>query len=217
MSVTHARTRVEMQTAREAWAAVRPRSSADALRSLPAWRLLEALPNEAAADSDPSSAPAIPTVEGFPLCTEDGRVQISASHAGASRAGATMTVFLLISFAGARSPGFPRLTAADAAQDAAVATAASQLIPALRQGVAMPASKRAVPVAPDGMPLFGYVPGFDTGRVVVAIGEMQNALGFARTGASIMRFCVCLHIGNVSLMLPTPIRSTRVAGLCDGD
>ena len=182
-----------MQTARETWAAVRPRSSADALRSLPAWRLLEALPNEAAADSEPSSSSAIPTIEGFPLCTEDGRVQISAIHAGASHAEAIALAHTLTSFAGVRSSGFPRPAAAVVAQDAAVAAAASQLIPALRQGVAMPDSKRVVPVAPDGLPLFGYVPGFDTGRVVVAVGEMQHALGFARTGASIsearMRFC----------------------------
>lgn len=72
-----------MQTARNAWAARRPRAGVDALRSLPAWRLLEALPNEAAADSAPSTSPAIPTVEGFPMCTEDGRVLISHTGAGA--------------------------------------------------------------------------------------------------------------------------------------
>ena len=88
-----------MQTAREAWAAVRPRSSADALRLLPAWRLLEALPNEAAADFDPSSSPAIPTIEGFPICTEDARVQISATHAGASHAEAFAFARALTSFA----------------------------------------------------------------------------------------------------------------------
>ena len=109
MSVTHARARVTMQKAREAWAAVRPRSSADALRSLPAWRLLEALPNETAADSDPSSSPAIPTIEGFPLCTEDGRVQISAIHAGASHAEAvafarTLTSFAALSLQVSRGP-----------------------------------------------------------------------------------------------------------------
>ena len=93
-SVAHTCARVAMQTARDVWAAVRPRSSVDALRSLPVWRLLEALPNQADADSDPSSSPAIPTVEGFPLCTEDGRVQISARHAGASRANASTLVHM---------------------------------------------------------------------------------------------------------------------------
>ena len=73
-----------MQAAREAWTAVRPRGGVDALRSLPAWRLLEPLPNEAAEDTGPSAA--IPTVEGFPLCTEDCRVQVGARNAGAELA-----------------------------------------------------------------------------------------------------------------------------------
>jgi hypothetical protein len=45
-------------------------------------------------------------------------------------------------------------------------------------------SARLVPAAPDGLPLFGYAPGFEEGRIVVAVGEMQHALGFARSGAS---------------------------------
>ena len=87
MRLLSLRSRSRAQTTRSAWATVRPRAGADALRALPAWRLLETLPSEADADSDRSASPELTTIDGFPLCTEDGRVQTSACHAGAYACG----------------------------------------------------------------------------------------------------------------------------------
>ena len=60
----------------------------------------------------------------------------------------------------------------------------------------MKTSARIVPAAPDGLPLFGYAPGFEAGRIVVAVGEMQHTLGFARSGA--LRLC-CSVVNRLAL------------------
>lgn len=98
------------------------------------------------------------------------RVEANALHADASQ----LRSLLL---------GSANSASAAAAEDASVAAAAAQLVSTLTQGAAAKTSARLVPAAPDGLPLFGYAPGFEQGRILVAVGEMQHALGFARSGA----------------------------------
>ena len=92
-----------------------------------------------------------------------------------------------------------------------MAAAAARLVPALGQAGVAATYARVVPAAPDGLPLLGCVPGFEEGRVMVAIGEMQHALGFARAGAPPRELLACFA---VTLRL-TRLVCTRSAPLAD--
>ncbi len=60
--------------------------------------------------------------------------------------------------------------------------AAARLLPGML-GLRHASASRSLVAAPDGHPLLGSVPGFDAGRVVLAVGAPQHAPALARAGA----------------------------------
>jgi hypothetical protein len=81
-----------------------------------------------------------------------------------------------------RTAGSAIDAAAAAAQDADVGASAARLLPGML-GSRHASASRSLVAAPDGHPLLGSVPGFDAGRVVLAVGAPQHAPALARAGA----------------------------------